>query len=114
MHVNDGPARHWTCDRCAVSHTSRGPIELRSIDGEPIIIMLKNITRSKAIQVWFVTVALAAAAAVAFGASATLETAATLAALCLIPPVIMLMLWPRDLATTAGDVLRGIDRPTDR
>lgn len=76
--------------------------------------MLKNITRSKAIQVWFVTVALVAAAAVAFGARVTLETAATLAALCLIPPTIVLMLWPRDLTTTAGDVLRGIDRRTEK
>jgi hypothetical protein len=76
--------------------------------------MLKNITRSKAIQVWFVAVALVAAAAVAAGATATLETAATLVALCLIPPAIMLMLWPRDLKTTAGDVIRGIDRRTER
>ena len=76
--------------------------------------MLKKITRSKAIQVWFVAVALVAAAAVAGGAHTTLETAATLAALCLIPPAIMLMLWPRDLTTTAGDVIRGIDRRTEK
>jgi hypothetical protein len=76
--------------------------------------MLKSLTRSKAIQGWFVAVALVAAAAVAFGANATIETAATLAALCLIPPVIMLMLWPRDLTTSAGDVIRGMDRQIDK
>lgn len=75
---------------------------------------MKHTTRSKAIQLWFVAVALVAAAAVAAGATATFETAATLAALCLIPPAIMLMLWPRDLTTTAGDVIRGIDRRSDK
>jgi hypothetical protein len=72
--------------------------------------MLKKITRAKAIQIWFVAIVLVAAAAAARGVNVTAETAATLGALCLIPPAIMLMLWPRDLTATAGDVIRGIDR----
>jgi ABC-type cobalamin transport system permease subunit len=72
--------------------------------------MLKYKTRSKAIQVWFVAVVLVAAAGVTVGVSVTAGTAVTLLVLCLVPPAIILMLWPRNLTTTAGDVIRGVDR----
>jgi len=76
--------------------------------------MLSYMTRSKAIQVWFVAVALVGAAVVAFGVSMATGTAATLLALSLVPPAIILMLWPRALSTTAGDVIRGVDRRREK
>jgi hypothetical protein len=67
-------------------------------------------TRSKVIQGWFATVALLAAAAMAFGANITLGTGLILLALSLVPPAIVLLLWPGVQPPTAGDVLRGTDR----
>jgi len=72
--------------------------------------MLKNMTRSKLIQIWFVAVALLVAAGVAIGATVTVGTGALLVAVCLVPPAIVFMLWPGVEAQTAGDVLRGDDR----
>ena len=72
--------------------------------------MLTNMTRSKAIQLWFATVALLAVAAVAFGAVVSVATGSLLLALCFVPPAILFMLWPEAQTLTAGDVLRGTDR----
>jgi hypothetical protein len=72
--------------------------------------MLKDITRSKLIQIWFVAVALLVAAGVAMGMTVTFGTGALLVAGCLVPPAIVFMLWPGVEAQTAGDVLRGDDR----
>jgi hypothetical protein len=76
--------------------------------------MLKSMTCSKAIQIWFVAVAMVAAAGVTVGASVTAGTAVTLLVVCLVPPAIILMLWPRNLTTTAGDVIRGVDRRSEK
>ena len=71
--------------------------------------MLKRMTRSRVIQVWFAAVSLIVVAGLAMGASVTVETGVLLSALCLVPPVIVLMLWPGVQAPTAGDVLRSRD-----
>ena len=47
--------------------------------------MLKDITRSRLIQVWFAAVALVVVAGVAFGATMTVSTGAMLLALSLVP-----------------------------
>ena len=72
--------------------------------------MLRNMTRSKVILAWFAAVALVVVACIAFGAAVTAETAALLLALCLVPPVIVLLLWPGDQPPTAAEVLRDVDR----
>lgn len=72
--------------------------------------MLKDLTRTRLIQIWFTAVALIAVAAIAMGKSVTFGTGAILLALCLVPPVIVLMLWPGVQPPTVGDVLRGTDR----
>jgi hypothetical protein len=69
--------------------------------------MLKNLTRSKLIQIWFVAVALLATAAISFGAAMTAATAALLLALSFVPPAIVLLLWPGVEPPTASEVLRG-------
>lgn len=67
----------------------------------------ENMNRSKVIQVWFGAVALIIAAAVAFGVSMTVGTAVMLLALTLVPPGIVLLLWPRPQPLSVGEVLRG-------
>ena len=73
-------------------------------------IMLKDLTRSKLIQIWFAAIILIAAAGVAMGATVRFGTGALLAAACLVPPAIVFMLWPGVEPPTAGDVLRSDDR----
>ena len=71
---------------------------------------MKNITRSKAIQIWFAAVALIVVAAITFGVSVTVGTGMVLLVLCLVPGAILWMLWPGVQSTTVGDVIRGTDR----
>lgn len=72
--------------------------------------MLKGMTRSRVIQVWFAAVTLIVVAGIALGVSVTLGTAALLLALSLVPPAIVLVLWPAPESATAADVLYGSDR----
>jgi hypothetical protein len=72
--------------------------------------MLKDMTRSRVIQVWFAAVVLVVVAGVALGAAVTVGTGVLLLALCLVPPVIILVLWPGVQPPTASEVLHG-DRP---
>jgi hypothetical protein len=72
--------------------------------------MLKDLTRWRLIKVWFTAVALVVVAAIAFGASVTVATGAMLLGLCLVPPVIVLMLWPGVQPPTVAEVLYKADR----
>ncbi len=72
--------------------------------------MPQTMTRMKLIQIWFGAVLLVAVASVALGATVTLGTGALLVLLCLVPPAMVLKLWPGAEGPTAGDVLRGSDR----
>jgi hypothetical protein len=63
-------------------------------------------TRSKVIQTWFAAVLLVAVAATALGPSMTMGTAALLLAMCLVPPVVVFMLWPSDTAATLAETIR--------
>jgi len=68
------------------------------------------VTGSSLIQSWFAAVSLVVAAAVAFGAAVTIGTGAMLLALSLVPPAIVLLLWPEVKGPTVADVLHGADR----
>jgi hypothetical protein len=72
--------------------------------------MLKNMTRSKTILCWFAALILAVVASIGLGASVTVSTGALLLALSVVPPAILLMLWPGPQPATAADVLYGVDR----
>ena len=72
--------------------------------------MLKDMTRSRVIQVWFAAVALVVVVSVAFGAAVTVGTGALLLALSLVPPAIVLLLWPGVQPPTAAEVLHDVDR----
>ena len=72
--------------------------------------MLSDMTRSRLIQIWFTAVALIVVASIALGASVTMGTGAIILALCLVPPAIVLKLWPGTQPQTAAEVLRGTDQ----
>jgi hypothetical protein len=72
--------------------------------------MLKNMTRSKAIQIWFAVVVLVVVASVALGVAMTVGTAVMLLALSLVPPAMVLLLWPGVEPPTAAEVLHQPDR----
>jgi|AP3Bu8745761321_1050154.scaffolds.fasta_scaffold10489_2 hypothetical protein len=72
--------------------------------------MLKGLTRSKLLQIWFIVVALVVVAGIAFGVAVTAGTAVLLLALCLVPPVILLLLWPGVRPQTVAEVLHDVDR----
>ena len=72
--------------------------------------MMKNVTRSKLIQMWFAAVVFMTAACLAFGADVTVGTTTMLLGMSLVPPVILMMLWPGGQPLTAADVLYGPDR----
>lgn len=74
--------------------------------------MSSGITRATVLQVWFGVVALVIAAALAFDAQLTVATSGLLLTLSLVPPLILVLLWPKPETLTAGDVMRGTDRRT--
>jgi hypothetical protein len=88
-------------------HSGREAIRTTLIQVNP---MLTEMTRSRLLQLWFAAVALIVLASLALGASMTFGTAAILLALCLVPPAIVLKLWPGKQSQTANDVLHGIER----
>ncbi len=63
-------------------------------------------TRSKLILAWFAAVALMIATIVVFGVTMTVATGVMLAALSLVPPGIIVALWPAAPSQTIADVLR--------
>jgi hypothetical protein len=72
--------------------------------------MLKDMTRARVIQLWFAAVVVAIAIGVVLGASVSASTAAMLLALCLVPPAIVLVMWPGVQPPTAAEVLHDVDR----
>lgn len=69
--------------------------------------MLKDMTRSRLIQVWFAAVLLVVVTCIALGTSVTISTGAILFMLTLVPPAIVLLLWPVVQPLTASEVLHG-------
>ena len=72
--------------------------------------MLKDMTRSRLIQVWFAAMTLVVVAGLALGVAVTIGTGALLLALCLVPPAIILMLWRGGPAPTIAEVLHDAER----
>jgi len=72
--------------------------------------MMKILTRSKLIQIWFVSVALVVAAAFALGANLTLGGWLLILGLCLAPPAILFKLWPEAQVRSMRDMVYQSDR----
>ena len=67
--------------------------------------MLQTMTRAKAIRAWFVAVALIVVTAIAIGVHVTIGTAAMTLALCLVPPIVALFVWPGAEPPTVSDIV---------
>ena len=67
--------------------------------------MLNEMTRSRVTQAWFAAVTLIVVAGIALGTSVTVSTGALLLAMSLVPPVIVLMLWPGPSPRTTAEML---------
>ena len=72
--------------------------------------MVRDMSRAKLMQICVVAVVLVAVASVVLGARATVATAAALLAVCLVPPAILLVLWPGAEPPTIAEVLHDVDR----
>jgi hypothetical protein len=71
--------------------------------------VVKHITRSRLLEIWFATVALVVVAGVATGVDMTPGTGIMLLALCLVPPLIILLMWPGVQPPTIAEVLHDGD-----
>ena len=67
--------------------------------------MFQTMTRAKAIRAWFVAVALIIVTAIAVGIHVTIGTAAMMLALCLVPPIVALFVWPDVEPPTVSDIV---------
>jgi hypothetical protein len=85
------------------------PIDLAIDRGPEGEAMTKNLTRSRVIQIWFAAVLLIVVACVAFGVAMTIGTGAMLLVMSLVPPAVVLLLWPGAQPATIGEVLRGTE-----
>ena len=72
--------------------------------------MFQTLTRAKAMTAWFVAVALMIVTAIAIGVHVTIGTAAMLLALCLVPPIVALFVWPGVEPPTVSDIVNDRDR----
>jgi hypothetical protein len=69
--------------------------------------MMKTLTRSRVIQIWFAAALLIVIACLAFGVAMRIGTGAMLLVMSLVPPTVILLLWPGAQPLTIGEVLRG-------
>ena len=72
--------------------------------------MMRDMSRAKLMQIWVAAVAPVAIATVVLGARGTVATAAAVVTLCLVPPAILLLLWPGAEPATIAEVLHAVDR----
>lgn len=70
--------------------------------------MLKHMTRTKLIVIWFAAVALVVVSMIAFGVAVTIGTGALLLAMSLVPPLLVVMLWPTGGPPTIAEVLHDV------
>lgn len=64
-------------------------------------------TRSSVILAWFAAVTVVVVGCVAFGIAMTTGSAVVLVGLSLVPPAILMVMWPGVQPPTAAEVLRG-------
>jgi hypothetical protein len=75
--------------------------------------MLNVIAPVRLVGYWFAAVALVAAAVIAMGVPIGAGTAALLLTMCLVPPVILLVVWRGAPPPTVGELLYSVATPKD-
>jgi hypothetical protein len=69
-----------------------------------------SLTRSRVIQVWFAGVTFIIAACIAFDLASSMAAIGSMLAVSLVPPIILLVLWPGIQLPTAHEVLHSARR----
>ena len=67
--------------------------------------MLKHMTRSKLLTIWFSAVVVVVVSVIALGVAVSVDTGVLLLAMCLVPPLLVMMLWPTGGPQTIAEVL---------
>jgi uncharacterized membrane protein len=76
--------------------------------------MVKDFSRNRLVGFWFAAVAVIIAAVVVTGVHVGVATTAFLLALSIVPPGIILALWPAAAPPTIGEILYPASAPGDR
>jgi Na+/phosphate symporter len=76
--------------------------------------MVKDITRTRLVGLWFAAVAVISAIVIVTGANVGVATTALLLTLSLVPPGIVLALWPAAPRPTIGEILYTAKTREDR
>jgi hypothetical protein len=84
---------------------------LETVRWHQVNTMIKNMTRSKLIRIWFSAVALVVVAGMALGTAVTIGTGALLLTMCLVPPLLVVMLWPSGGPPTIAEVIHDAEGP---
>ena len=74
--------------------------------------MLKDVSRLRLVGAWCAMVLVIGACGVAAGMPITVGYAALLLAICVVPPVIMLLVWGGAPSQTVAEVLYAVDTPS--
>ena len=69
--------------------------------------MTYDLTRARALQLWFLLVGVVAALWAAFGPAIDAGTVILILGLSVVPPGMMMLLWPGVQPPTAGEIIRG-------
>ena len=72
--------------------------------------MLRSLNRRNVVAAWVGVLLAVAGAAALSGASLTLDNSALWFAVCVVPPVVMLMVWRGDAPPAMQEVLYAVDR----
>jgi hypothetical protein len=76
--------------------------------------MLRNTNRNRLVGLWFAAVAVLIASVVVMGVNVGATTTALLLTLSLVPPGIIVALWPRAVPQTVGEILYAVNTRTER
>ena len=71
--------------------------------------MLKTVSRTRLVGLWFAVVAVLIAWVVATGVNIAISTAALLLTMCLVPPAIMLLVFRGAPPPTVGELLYSVN-----
>jgi len=76
--------------------------------------MVKNIARNRLLGLWFASVAVIIATVIVTGVHVHIATTALLLLLSIVPPGIILALWPAAPPPTIGEILYAVNTRRDR
>ena len=74
--------------------------------------MFKNISRARLACMWIAAVIVVAAASIVTGTGVTVNNGELLLVACLVPPAVMLLVWPAAQPPSVAELLHSVNRPS--